>query len=1103
MQTLVHSIAGLLVTAAAYVVYGATIERWIEPPPESMRTVSLTRQEIEILQNRTDRQRADLAYWFSDGDWELDSPKVLETAQGRLLFHDYEPIEGGLVEIKPCTLIFLSQELKSDVEMQKRRAFVLRAPQGALLRFDAPIDLKQAKLGKLIGGELLGEVHIHSGQRLPGPEDDLIVTTRDVLLTETQITTPHLMEFRFGSHHGRGRGVIVDLDQGATANGETEVRGFRSLTLKEQVFVHLQPSGRDDVFPGGKPAAAPASTGADADKRRAPVEIRCAGPFTFDQVRNLAVFRNQVDVVRLPAAGEKDQLNGDVLTVYFESPTVDATGLAANENVVRLEQGEGPPTVVAAKKLEPRRIEVAGDPVVIRAPSNGVQARAQFVEHDVVSRMVRLRDAVEAIVRQVDREIRAPELHFLPDADGPYGTFTAIGAGRLEGASADRPQQTFAAQWSRRLFFRKHEGEYVLSAEGDARVASQGKDSLRADELHLWFREAPPRPATLASTPDGGPSAAGKKTELEPDRLLAFGSVAFESPQTTGDVRRLEAWFEPTGPTGLPRRASYFPGAALGATARVVVAAEPLRFPEPTPAGFPPSPSAPSTSVPPTSFIPPQGFAAEAIPAPPASVDSPNALPSEVPPSLGAPALPPTAVGGPLPMPASGPTVETPGSAVANLALEPVARSYHLHGELLRMSIGLVGPKTNVREAVLERDVRLTERDPANPNDIPLLLRGDRLHLVQSAPQRSHVEVTGAPAYVEARGMTMSGGKLILDRPDPSTNLLAVDGQGLMTLPVASDLQGRPLPDAETLTLTWQGRLDFDGLTARFQRGVEGRTSRQHLQTDRLDVTFDRPIPFGKSDPGPKPDLRHVACFDGVRIESRTFELGRLTSVERLTSRDFEADRLSGDFAAGGPGEVVSIRFGKSGDVGLPGAAPTAATGAIRPIAYAGPDEATAAPDVIQYLHVHFRRRMAGNQLRREMTFFNEVKVVRGPVADWNESIDEDRPDLWKKNTVMIQSDRLQVTGARDEATQRDLYDLVADGNVLVEGTSFTSRSPRLTYAQAKDMLVIEGDARTDAVLYHRKRGGDPSQTSAKRFTVWPSTDRVQVDGAGYLELSN
>ena len=71
----------------------------------------------------------------------------------------------------------------------------------------------------------------------------------------------------------------------------------------------------------------------------------------------------------------------------------------------------------------------------------------------------------------------------------------------------------------------------------------------------------------------------------------------------------------------------------------------------------------------------------------------------------------------------------------------------------------------------------------------------------------------------------------------------------------------------------------------------------------------------------------------------------------------------------------------------------------------------------------------------------------------------------------------------------RDSYDLVAEGNTLVEGTTFTTRSPRLTYAQAKDLLVIEGDNRTDAVLYQQQRAGlDGSGTTAKRFMIWPST---------------
>ena len=59
-----------------------------------------------------------------------------------------------------------------------------------------------------------------------------------------------------------------------------------------------------------------------------------------------------------------------------------------------------------------------------------------------------------------------------------------------------------------------------------------------------------------------------------------------------------------------------------------------------------------------------------------------------------------------------------------------------------------------------------------------------------------------------------------------------------MTLPVDRDLQGRPTGATELLTLVWQGQLQFDGLTARFERGVEAKLTNQYLRTDRLNRTL-------------------------------------------------------------------------------------------------------------------------------------------------------------------------------------------------------------------------------------------------------------------------
>jgi hypothetical protein len=44
---------------------------------------------------------------------------------------------------------------------------------------------------------------------------------------------------------------------------------------------------------------------------------------------------------------------------------------------------------------------------------------------------------------------------------------------------------------------------------------------------------------------------------------------------------------------------------------------------------------------------------------------------------------------------------------------------------------------------------------------------------------------------------------------------------------------------------------------------------------------------------------------------------------------------------------------------------------------------------------------------------------------------------------------------------ERSSIEMAAGGNVLVEGESFTARSARLTWSEAKDLLVFEGDGRS------------------------------------------
>jgi len=80
--------------------------------------------------------------------------------------------------------------------------------------------------------------------------------------------------------------------------------------------------------------------------------------------------------------------------------------------------------------------------------------------------------------------------------------------------------------------------------------------------------------------------------------------------------------------------------------------------------------------------------------------------------------------------------------------------------------------------------------------------------------------------------------------------------------------------------------------------------------------------------------------------------------------------------------------------------------------------------------------------------------------------------------------------------------ELGAAGNVLVEGESFTARSARLSWSEAKDLLVFEGDGRADAQLFRQlQAGGQPSSASAGKILYWRGLNRVEVEDARFLDL--
>lgn len=1061
------SLGGVL---AAYLLYAVTVVPWVEPEappitpgavvpagerPPSGHAPNLTLQRI-----------------FADEPdaWELKNPKLLRNEQGILLLDKYKNLGDGKVKIQPCTFVLLPARDAQDPQ-RERQAIILRAPEGAILQFDRDLDIRSGEVGRLLGGVLLGRVTIRSDSKQPGPEDDLYISTFDVKLAGQTITTPHPVDVRWGRNVGRGTDLRIDLAPAENrADALANIGGVERLTLARDVALRLvldddAPQAEAPAAPpadahSGQPGEAPAAAtgrgtaeqrGSDPFPldRRGALDVTCQGRFEYDFVQQTATFYDQVDVVRQLPGAPRDHLACQRLTTHFAPADPQA--------------GDASPRSRQFARLRLVQLEALGKPAILHAPNAQGYARADRMEYVIDSRRITLESEREVQFRYQNNEIRAQQLHYEPGADGRIGRFLASGPGWLTWALQDEalgPPRRMEANWARQLFCRPHEGLQVVSVEGQASIQISGQGALRAEDIHAWFHEV------VADPPPEGQTRA--RADLVPDRMLATaatgGSVEIDSPQLTGRTQRLEVWYQAE------------PGAgSLSPVAR----------------GSPDAGTSTVSGAAPATVVRPPGAAA-------------------VPPAATADAVRPL------------PPVAAP--------LRPVPREdppnrFDVSGQNVQVQFVRQGEQPpRVAEVLVRGRARLVETRTAEPAQRPLQVWGDVLHLRDAHTDAAKVTVSGTggtspqPAHVEGRGLELEGAVI---RMDQGANRAWIDGPGVMTLLVDRDLQGAPLSTPQPLRVQWQGRMLFDGTQTTFERSVVASRDKDLCRTETLEVVFAQRVDLSRSSGAARPEVARIYCRDGVYLESQTYNAQGLESIQQMQAGDLSLNLISGAVLAQGPGWLKRVGLRRSEaqfalNAGpLPGgtaAAPRTSaaapgTDASRPAASgpapggapgAGP---SSAPE-LAYLHVQFQRDLTGNVHRRELTFNDQVKTVYGPIADWQQTLDAQRPDQLGSGAVVINCQQLTVSQL-PAGDGRYWTELQARSNVMVEGQGFTASASVISYSQEKDLLVLEGTDRSSAELWLQKRPGAPrSYSAARKIRYWRSTNRIVVDDGRFLDLN-
>ncbi|MFM7035700.1 MAG: hypothetical protein ACKOYJ_11075 [Planctomycetia bacterium] len=983
-----------LVVLAAAGFYRLAVVPWVEPRvSDSGTSVALTPEQAAMIRARADRRLAALGDIFPEGAWERDDPIVLESRQMRLLFKQYQSLPDGRVNLVPCTLVVLPDRNRVAEGGASGRTIVLRAPQGAVLEFDEPIDLRQGRLAKLVGGSLRGQVMIRGTPTAPGAEDDIEIVTRDVELAELEVRTNEAVQFRHGRSTGSGRALVATLmprpgpsEHGPNIGGVDTIRIDRDVRMRLEGF-------SSGILPG------PARPGGEENPPQPapPVLVSCAGPLCMNVSASVITLEERVEVLRHLPDGGLDQLSCDLLAIVLGN-----------------EQGKGGGRLRGS--VEPVEIQASGTPVVARSTGARLEARGGRLGYEIATRRILIdgEESVSLIIQGSQMEARS--IDYTPGPPGDPGTLKAKGPGWLR----TKPEKGAESQarWEKWLRMWPEDTGHRVSLSGEAEVAVESQGRLTASEMYLWLDVVPranPDPASRAPMAD--------LSGIRPTRMLAHGTVQIDSEQLAARTERMELWFKSTGAEATPDDTKPAPAAGANrATTNVV------------------SRSTPSPS--------------------------------------------PTSAPSPADRPLRGRLVATGGLVRGLVTLDPRGNQ--------------------VEEISMEEQVRLIEENGGN--EAGLDIRGDQAQVTRATRFDARAIVSGRPARITGRGVDLEGPLITFDR---GLNRMTVDGAGRLQMPMSGGMNGleslavanavdaRAAAPASpgSLDVAWKGRMDFDGLTARFVDRVVTSSGGTSLKAGSLDVILAQPIDF--SDPakqrGQRSEVARIACGSGVRIESQSTGEDGSKSMEQLFVRDLVLDRASGGFTGTGPGRLTSTRHGQ------PPALPVPATGA----AGGPPQPAAPRPDGLTYLGVDFQRGMRGNINHRVMEFHQRVEAIWGPVATWGETLDPHAAGGLPPRAVSISGDTLTVGQSPTSPGQRRTsIELAAGGNVLVEGESFTARSARLAWSEAKDLLVFEGDGRSDAQLFRQVRVGAPmSSASAGKILYWRSLNRVDVEDARYLDF--
>ena len=486
-----------LVVLATAGLYRLAVVPWVEPRyRETVGVAELTPEQAAAIRARADRRLEAVRELFPPGAWEHEEPIVMESRGMRLLFKQYHSLPDGRVNLVPCTVIVLPDGQRR-ANSKNGRTILLRAPQGAVLEFDEPLDLRAGRLARLVGGSLRGQVTIRGTQSSVGANDDIELVTRDLELDEFEIHTNEKVDFRFGRSVGKGQGLVATLLPSQAGSGHgPNIGGIDTIRLEREVELRLE-----GLASGVVPGSGDLMSQSETDEQ--PVLVKCDGGLTANLSANVITLEDAVDVRRgLPEQGG-DHLSCDVLAIV-------------------LGEGEQQTKEDSSSSLEVVEIQASGSPVRVQSPSAGLDVRADRLGYELHTGRILLDGEDPVSIHATGVEIEAKSVDYTPGQENTIGSLMAIGPGWLR--AMDEKQLAIEKKKKKWLRVRPDETGHVASISGQAEVSVDLQGKLTGAEMHFWFEQTPAQP-TVGLTANRLPKVASLHHRLQTHLRSRSGKV--------------------------------------------------------------------------------------------------------------------------------------------------------------------------------------------------------------------------------------------------------------------------------------------------------------------------------------------------------------------------------------------------------------------------------------------------------------------------------------------------------------------------------------------------------------------------------------------------